>query len=134
MPKGSTPSFADLIEEAQRTPGHPGRGADLTNPFASRQPPDHRVVDLGGDDGQVPGAAEYDYEAHVDHFVLPGDKSGYEGVLNQILKGKAVLRYEDRSITKEGDCIVVICYLTYQPSARREARLRREAEDDRRRP
>jgi hypothetical protein len=132
MTKGP-PSFADLIEEAQRTPGAPGRGHDLTSPFGVPQPADHRVVDLGGAGDQVPGATDFDYEAHVDHFVLPRDKAGYESVLNSILQAKAVLRYEDRSITKEGDCIVVICYLTYKPSARREARLRREAENDRRR-
>jgi hypothetical protein len=132
MTKGP-PTFADLIEEAQRTPGTPGRGHDLTNPFGGRAPADHRVVDLGGDGDQVPGAPDFDYEAHVDHFVLPSDKAAYEAVLNSILQAKAVLRYEDRSITKDGDCIVVICYLTYKPSARREGRLRREAEDERRR-
>jgi hypothetical protein len=131
MSKGP-PSFADLIEEAQRTPAVPGRGHDLTSPFGGRQPSDHRIVELGGDGDQVPGAADFDYEAHVDHFVIPSDKAAYESVLNSILQAKAVLRYEDRSITKEGDCIVVICYLTYKPSARREARLRREAERDRR--
>lgn len=133
MAKGNTPSFADLIEEAQRTPEHGGRGTDLTNPFAPRPPSNHRVVDLSSDADQIPGAAEYDLEAHVDHFVLPADKGAYEEVLNKILGGKAFLRYEDRSITKDGDCIVVICHLTKKPSARREARLRREAEDDRRR-
>ncbi len=132
MAKGNTPSFADLIEDAQRTPGAPGRGHDLTSPFGARQPADHRVVDLGGDGDQVPGGAEFDYAAHVDRFVLPTDKIEYEEVLNTILQAKAVLRYEDRSITKEGDAIVLICYLTYKPSARREARLRREADEERR--
>jgi len=133
MTKGNTPSFADLIEDAQRTPGTPGRGQDLTSPFGVRPPADHRVVDLGGDGDKVPGAADFDYEAHVDHFVLPSDKLAYEAVLNSILQAKAVLRYEDRSITKEGDCIVVICYLTYKPSPGREVRLRREADEGRRR-
>jgi len=133
MAKGNTPSFADLIEDAQRTPAGPVRGHDLTNPFGARQPSDHRVVDLDNGGDKVPGAADFDYEAHVSRFVIPGDETAYQDVLNSILQAKAVLRYEDRSITKDGDCVVVICYLTYKPSARREARLRREDEEERRR-
>jgi len=112
MAKGNTPSFADLIEDAQRTPGAPGRGHDLTSPFGARQPADHRVVELGGDGDRVPGAPAFEYSAHVNRFVIPGDEAAYQDVLNSILQAKAILRYEDRSITKEGDCIVIICFLT----------------------
>ncbi len=53
----------------------------------------------------------HDFDAHVDVFSLPADRDEYQEVLNQILRGDAILRYEDRTFTKDGDFIVAICYL-----------------------
>lgn len=134
MAKPDAPlSFADLIESAQKTPPrrvNPGTHDDLSSPFPSADPPDHRVVDLTDvDPEKIPGVAEYSYEAHVEHFCLPQDIVGYQNVLNKVLNAKAILRYEDRSLTKDGDCIIVICYLTYTANRRAE-RLRRDNADD----
>lgn len=116
-------SFADLIEQAQRQPAAPlgNATADISSPFAMPVPGDHRVVDLGdADPEKIPNVAEYNYDAHVGYFLLPRDIAAYEDILNKVLKAKAILRYEDRSFTKDGDCIVTICYLTYTARRRNE--------------
>lgn len=109
-----TKGFADLIEDAQRLPKGAASPTEITSPFAMPLPPDHRVVEDDQDPTKVPGAVEYDYEAHVDVYCLNRDeeRDEYVGILNQILSGKAMLRYEDRSMTKDGDSMVTICWMT----------------------
>jgi hypothetical protein len=127
------PSFAELIESAQKLPDLLGsRPVDLSSPFALPLPPAHRVVDTSKDPEKFPSVADYDCDAHVEYFVLPTNKAEYEAALNQILKGKAVLRYEDRNFTKEGDYVVALCYFTYRRSEEREAARRKREEDEER--
>ncbi len=135
MGKSDAPlSFADLIEEAQKTPESTRRaGKEVSSPFGMPLPADHAVID--GDDideAKIPGVAEYDYDAKVCYFALPKDIPEYEAVLNQVLKAEAILRYEDRSFTKEGDCIIVMCYLAKTPRAQAlvSARRRRQRRAD----
>lgn len=111
------PSFAEIIEQAQKTPVNAGPlGTDVSSPFPLPLPDDHRVVDMDKDDpAKAPGVPVYDYTAHVKCFNLPQDIEKYETVLNEILNGHAILRFEDRHFTKEGDCVVVVNYLTYTP-------------------
>jgi hypothetical protein len=93
--------FTDVIERAQRTSN------DLSGMFAPNgpgrvafQPRGNRV------------APEQDFEAHAAVFVLPNDSLAYEEVLNEVLLGTAIIRYEDRTFTKDGDFMVAVCYLT----------------------
>ena len=123
------PSFAELIEQAQRMPETGSLGTDVSSPFPLPIPAEHQVVDLD-DPEKVPGVPKYNYEAHVVHYTLPADCRAYEITLNEILNGHAVLRYEDRHFNKESDCIVVISYLTYVPPP---ARNEDEDEDEERR-
>lgn len=115
------PGFADLIEDAQRlpTPGDSRRAGDMASPFGVPLPPGHRVV--GDDDamvqGKVPGAVEHDYQCHVKVLNLqsPDNQREYEGIINDSMAGKSIMRYEERHFTKEGDVIVVLSWLTYTP-------------------
>lgn len=70
-------------------------------------------------------AQGHDFEAHVKVFLLPTDAGDYEDVLNQILRGEAVLRYEERTFTKDGDFMVAVCFMTptlpVRPANNREA-------------
>jgi len=99
MPQESE-DFADVIEKAQRIGGDmgslfngPGRVA-----FEAQQP--NRA-------GPV-----QDYEAHSEVFALPADREAYEDVMNQVLRGEAIMRYEVRTFSKEGDFMVALVYLT----------------------
>jgi hypothetical protein len=125
MGKSDAPGFAELIDQAQQLPT--AFGHDIANPFKAPLPPGDEVVNL--DEPKVPGVPKLDYQAHVEHFYIPKDATAYEQVLNKVLNAQAILRYEDRNFTKEGDCIVVICYLTYTPKKKTEFRLRRDEDD-----
>lgn len=113
-----TPGFAALIEEAQRLPATPGSvPPEITSPFGGPLPPDHRVVeDLPGG-SKIAGVVEYDYEAHVEVLCVnrKDERALYVEVLNDILSGKAMLRYEDRTVTKDGDAMITICWMTRKP-------------------
>lgn len=102
------PSFTELIEKAQAVSG------DVASPFPT--PGAGRVA---FQPGRVPGAAEFDFEAKVGVFTLPTDSGEYEDILNMSLRGEAIIRYEDRTFTKEGDFIVALCYMV--PRARAAA-------------
>jgi len=43
---------------------------------------------------------------------MPTDRGEYEDVLNEVIRGEAVLRYEEKTFTKDGDFIVAICWMT----------------------
>jgi hypothetical protein len=58
------------------------------------------------------GGPDLDFEAHSEVYALPADREAYEDVMNQVLRGEAVMRYEDRTFTKEGDFMVALVYLT----------------------
>lgn len=99
MPSNGSEDFTDVIAKAQRV------SKDMGSLFGNNQP--GRVAFEPGR-----AAPAHDFDAHIDVFSLPSDREGYQDVLNQILRGDALLRYEDRTFTKEGDFIVAICYLT----------------------
>ena len=126
------PSFAEIIQEAQRIPPDvEGLGIDVSSPFPLPVPNDHRVVNLDDEDpAKIPGTPKYAFEAHVKCFYLPKDNLEYETVLNLLLNAHALLRYEDRHFTKEGDCIVVICFCTYKPDPKKDEDDKDEDEDE----
>jgi hypothetical protein len=94
------PNFATLIEQAQAV------NTDVASPFPA--PGAGRVA---FQPGRVPGAAEFDFEAKVSVFALPADSGEYEDVLNMVLRGEAIIRYEDRTFTKDGDFLVAVSYM-----------------------
>src|SRR6266511_2716129 len=101
------PTFAELIQSAQKLPDPlAARPTDLSSPFTfdpPAAPETHRLVDTSKDPEKIPGIAEFDYDAHVEHFVIPMQKAEYEQALGLILNGKAIPRYEDRTFNKDGD-------------------------------
>lgn len=93
--------FAAAIEKAQRLsgdggslfmPDHPGRIAFEGNP---------RKV-----------GPDLEHDAHVAVFSLPEDRGEYEDVLNLSLRGEAIVRYEEKTFTKDGVFVVACCWLT----------------------
>lgn len=105
------PSFAELIEAAQSIPDpNAGKGRDVSSPFERALPNSHRVKTLP--EGQI--APNLDYQAHVEFYSIPKQADEYAETLNLILRGEGILRYEDRTFSKEGDFLVAICYLTFK--------------------
>ena len=126
-----TLSFADIIEQAQRTPNSGGKIQDLSSPFGGVLPPDHRVV--ANVEGKAPGVPEYDYKVEVHYFTLPSDKDQYEECLNRVARGEAIVRFEKDTFNKEGDFITVVCLMVPTGSRKRkqakERRLQQEEDD-----
>lgn len=96
--------FTDVVAKAQRI------DKDMGNLFGS----DAARVAFEPNPGRAGPAMEFD--AHVKVFALPPDAADYEDILNQVLRGEAILRWERDTFTKDGDFMVAICYLT--PRAR----------------
>jgi len=101
MPKESE-DFADVVERAQRVSG------DISSMFGSQNGPGRVAFEPRGNRA----GPELDYEAHSAVFALPADCDAYEDVMNQVLRGEAIMRYEDRTFSKEGDFMVALVYLT----------------------
>lgn len=93
------PNFAQLIEQAQSVT------SDVAGPF------DGSNVARVGFQGRVPNVPILNYEAKVRVFTLPGDSGEYEEVLNMMLRGEAIARFEERTFSKEGDFLVAVCYI-----------------------
>lgn len=117
-------SFKDIIEAAQALPDpNAGQGHDVSSPFERPLPGSHRVKSIP-DGGQV--APNFDYQAHVAFYSIPKQADEYEETLNLILNGEAILRYEEKTFSKEGDFLVTVCYLT----AKKKAPGEKKANDD----
>lgn len=118
-----------MIESAQRLP-EPGAGAglDISSPFARRLPAHHKVVD--DEPGPLKGVPTYEFKANVKFFTIPDDAEKYEAILDLVLSGAAILRYEDKTYSKDGDFLVTICYLTPKPGSVTAKKRRDEDEDE----
>ena len=106
MPQQSD-DFADVIQRAQRV-----TVGDVSSPFGI----EGNAGRAAFVPGRAPGVPDLDYEAHVSVFALPADAPDYEDVLNDVLRGLAIMRYEEKTFSKEGDFLVACCWLT--PRAR----------------
>ena len=43
-------------------------------------------------------------------FCLPRDREGYDALFNRLWSGEGTVRYEERTFTKEGEFMVVVCH------------------------
>jgi len=102
MPQESE-DFTDVIERAQRVSG------DLSGMFGSPNGPGRVAFEPRANRAAGP---DLDFDAHCEVFALPADKEAYVDVLNQVLRGEAIIRYEDRTFSKEGDFMVAMVYMT----------------------
>lgn len=138
-------SFADAIERAQRTPSTKDQGAnmDLPHLFANIPiPADEQLVDnvppptaRGKDVNDViKGLPRYRLKAHLKRFIVGtlvtqvghgrdaefitedrDDSDQYEELMDRMLHGKAIPRFEERSILKDGTLIIIVSYLEVLP-------------------
>jgi hypothetical protein len=120
MPKNDTPGWAELIENSQKPPA--ARAAlenkdPLSSILETRLPAGHRLINMDdeNDPDKIPGAVGYEFDPHVKFFSIPKDSADYEAVIADVLQKKAIVRYEERTFTKDGDFLVVVFYLTPRP-------------------
>jgi len=133
MGKGSTTdSFADTISRASQLPEDMG-GASLTLPetlFTQFPIPENEQivsnVPSPNARGGLSSVPKYNFTAHFKRFVMgyvttgdgeslniveQDDTVEYENLLNEMLNGAALLRWEDRNTLKDGTQVIAVCYL-----------------------
>lgn len=138
-------SFADAIDRAQRIPNPRGHGAnqDLPNLFTGFPTPEgETVVDneplpkTRGKDANdiIKGIPRYRLKAHLKRFIIGtivtrvgegknveyiteerDDSAEYEALMDKMLSGEAVPRFEERNILKDGALVIVVSYLAVLP-------------------
>lgn len=138
-------SFAEALDRAQRTPNAKNQGAnqDLPNLFTGFPTPEgESLVDnvpapaARGKDANdiIKGIPRYRLKAHLRRFIVGtlvtqvgsgksaeyitedrDDSAEYEALMDDMLSGKAVPRFEERNILKDGTLIIVVSYLAVLP-------------------
>lgn len=105
---GQEPNFSELIERAQSV------NTDIASPFPA---PGRTAFQAG----RAAAGPDLEYQAHVCVFNLPNDSDEYEDVLNQCLRGEAIVRFEEKTFDKDGNFLVAICYMTPRDRVARPA-------------
>lgn len=124
-------SFVDALEEAQKRPEPSDGFGGVLSPF-DRIPDGDKVVDTN----EVPKAkpVKFPYKATLKKFHIGyEDQVGineYEDIINTSLRGDIIIRFEERTITKEGDLIIVLSYLTpFEDPAKKEQEVQKKEEE-----
>ena len=137
-------SFADAIDRAQRIPNARNQGAnqDLPNLFTGFPTPEgETLVDnvppatQGKNSSNVlKGIPRYRLKAHIKRFIIGtlvtqvgvgraaeyvtedrDDSQEYEALMDSMLLGTAIPRFEERNILKDGTLVIVVSYLAVLP-------------------
>jgi len=127
MGKGNdSESIASTITRASELPDDTGGASPiLPNLFGSNFPipPGDEIVEnipqTQRHDEQIPGVPKFHLEAHVCRFVIgedTDDSAAYEKLLNEMLTGKSIPRWEEKATLRDGTFIVTVCYFTKKDS------------------
>lgn len=140
MGKNDTESVADTVRRAQEFPDDTGLGANADVPQLFAQfpiPQGEKIIDnLPADGKNVQGVPRYNFRAHFKRFVMGqvevghdekgrpefverDDSMHYETLMNDILDGEAILRWEERTTLRDGTMVIAVSYLT--PKAKKKA-------------
>lgn len=107
--------FPDILEEAQRVPSI---DEDIVrSPFDRPLPRGDRYESKVIEPKPQP---KYEYTARIQRFVIgiaQDDSADYETVINQALSGEIIVRYEERTFSKEGDVIIVLSWMVPKKKA-----------------
>ena len=129
MSKGDG-TFADVINDASARPDDLGEGAshELPSMFKPFPIPEGDHVENIPDPNKIQGIPAYKYTARFKRFLMGpiskgrddkgmpiieehDDSIAYQAVLDEVLAGHAVLRWEDKKFTNEGGFIVAMTWL-----------------------
>lgn len=111
--KAEVNTFADLIKQIQNDGKF--EGDDVSSPFGTPLPKDHKVINMDAEKLSKEPDVDLDYTPHFAFFNLPHDTDDYENTLKLLTNKRNILRYEERTFSKEGDFLVAVCYLSYEP-------------------
>jgi hypothetical protein len=140
MAKGTDQeSFAKSIDRARELPDDPGGGANVDLPRLFQDfpiPGNEAVIDnvplpagkRQAQSGSLLNLPNYKFTAHFKRFVMGStstdvdmngnveyaerdDSAAYEDLLNKMLKGQAIPRWEEKVTLKDGTLIISVCYL-----------------------
>ena len=145
MPKNDTPpSFAELIEDAQNAPdllGAPPPG-DIASPFGSALPAGHRLVDTSKEELKLESPtvvhAHYSKVYNLCNAAESAEYDEQHGLianspfLEKATKNKPMLtlRKDETHVTKDGDWLALLQWVSSYPSAVRKRRLLQPMQDD----
>ncbi len=113
-------SFPEILEEANRLPE--SNIYEILSPFSNPLPKGEKLVSLEQDYVEAKKAPKYNYKAHLRRYVISDDETqitAYEGIINQALSGDIIIRFEERSITKDGDVIILLSWLEPLPEPKK---------------
>ena len=138
MPKNDTPpSFAELIEEAQNAPdllGAPPPG-ELSSPFGTPLPPGHRIIDTSRDETRLESpTVHHAHYSKVYNLCNQAESAEYDeqhGLiansphLDKATKNKPMLtlRKDETHVTKDGDWLALLQWVSSYPSTTRKRRV-----------
>lgn len=141
---GSDESFADVLNKAAEIPDAADHGASVDipqglfgkfpiphgEPLIENEPPPQRE-----DPNRLYNLPKYNLKAHIKRFIIgdlvlgnpnnPADVISqddsvlYEELMNQILAGEAVLRWEERKVLNTGAVIITISYFSKKGKKRK---------------
>ena len=129
-------SFASLINRAQELPDDTGEGANVSiempRLFDKYPIPDgEQVITDEKPPGAIKNVPTYNFKAKFQRFIMGqvekevtfdkgkrtveyeerDDSALYENLLNDVLQGKAILRYEEKQTLKDGTFVISVSYL-----------------------
>jgi len=147
MGRGDAESVAATLGRAKELPDDTGLGANTALPslFGAFPVPDgdNVVTDLPHpeDPRKLKNVPAYNLQAHLKRFIVgsiyiegdggrngPGgevvehdDSAEYEALLNEMLTGKSVLRWEEKSTLKDGTFVITACYFTVKDTPKKKS-------------
>lgn len=143
MGKSDTESIAAVVQRASEVPDDTGLGANADIPQLFTQfpiPAGEPVIDNLADPSKksIQGVPKYNFSAHFRRFIMGqvevghdekgrpeyverDDSAHYEQLMNDILDGEAVMRWEERSTLRDGTIVISVSYLTPKPKKKAAA-------------
>ncbi len=137
MGKTDNESIATTVKRASEIPDDTGLGANAGVPQLFTQfpiPPGEKIIEEIPDPSYrgIQGVPKYNFRAHFRRFIMGqveighdekgrpeyverDDSAHYEQLMNDILEGGAILRWEERTTLRDGTVVVSASYLTPKP-------------------
>jgi len=136
MGKGQEESIASVVKRASEFPDDNGKGgANVTIPqlFPTQYPipQGEKIITDEPPPGESrpEGVPQYNLRAHFERFIMGqqmvggskdagfeyedrDDSADYEALMNRILDGSAMLRWEERKTLNDGTMVIAVSYFT----------------------
>ncbi len=105
-------TFTEILEAVSKRPEREEDLVELVSPWAGF-PAGDKYEDTTNTVEPIK-APKFEYKAYLRKFFIGADDDAitdYENIINRALSGEVVVRFEERTITKEGDVIILMSWL-----------------------